>query len=394
MLLLRAYASIWDFVNTIFGTKIPSMPPNTYGFIMAIAFIVGFFLARNELARKTKLGIFPRATKEIYEGQGIMLGDVLLYALIGFFLGLKIIGFYLDSSSFFTNPQRYIISMQGSMPGGLLVALVLASLTMYNQWKNKKNPPEKKIISNNIEDRIGAVLVICMIGGVLGSKLLDTLDSPETLSDFLSDPFGSLTSGLSVLGGLFTVSILLIGYAIKNKIKVLPFTDSLSPPFFIGYAVGRLGCQFSGDGCWGIPSIGLTKPSFIPDFLWGSTYNHNVNREGVLIPGCNEDYCMKLAEPHLPTPLYETIFVSLLFLILWSLRKRLTVHPGAITGLFLVFNGMERFLIEFVRINNKYNYFGFELSQAQYMSIFMILIGAGLSFWAMRRKTDISTIQN
>jgi phosphatidylglycerol:prolipoprotein diacylglycerol transferase len=394
MLLLRAYASIWDFVNTIFGTNIPSMPPNTYGFMMAMAFIVGVFLARNELARKTKLGIFPRATKEIYEGQGIILGDVLLYALIGFFLGLKIIGFYLDSSSFLANPQRYIISMQGSMQGGLLVAAVIGGLAIYNQWKNKKNPPEKKIVSNNIEDRIGDVLVICMIGGVLGSKLLDTIDSPETLSDFLSDPIGSLTSGLSVLGGLFTVSILLIGYAIKNKIKVLPFIDSLSPPFFIGYAVGRLGCQFSGDGCWGISTMGLTKPAFLPDFLWGSTYDHNVNREGVLIPGCNEDYCMKLAEPHLPTPLYETIFVCLLFLILWSLRKRLTFHPGAISGLFLVFNGMERFLIEFVRINNKYNYFGFELSQAQYMSIFMILIGTGLTIWAMRHKTDISAIQN
>jgi phosphatidylglycerol:prolipoprotein diacylglycerol transferase len=83
-----------------------------------------------------------------------------------------------------------------------------------------------------------------------------------------------------------------------------------------------------------------------------------------------------------------------LFLILWSLRKRLTFHPGAISGLFLVFNGMERFLIEFVRINNKYNYFGFELSQAQYMSIFMILVGTGLTFWAMRQKTDISAIQN
>jgi phosphatidylglycerol:prolipoprotein diacylglycerol transferase len=394
MLLLRAYASIWDFVNTIFGTKIPSMPPNTYGFMMAMAFIVGIFLARNELARKTKLGIFPRATKEIYEGQGIILGDVLLYALIGFFLGLKIIGFYLDSSSFFANPQRYIISMQGSMLGGLLVALVLVGYTIYSQWKNKKNPPEKKIISNNIEDRIGDVLIISMIGGVLGSKLLDALDNPESMSGFLSDPIGSLTSGLSVLGGLFTVSILLVVYSLKNKIRVLPFIDSLSPPFFLAYAVGRLGCQFSGDGCWGQPSVKFPELSFLPDFLYGSIYSHNVNREGVLIPGCNEDYCMQLAEPHLPTPLYETIIVSLLFLILWKLRKRMTFHFGAISGLFLVFNGLERFLIEFVRINSKYNYFGFELSQAQYMSIFMILIGAGLTIWAMRQKTDVSTIQN
>lgn len=394
MILLRAYATIWDFVNSILGTKISSVPPNTYGFMMAMAFIVGIFLARNELARKTKLGIFPKAGKEIVVGQGINLTDVLLYALFGFILGLKIFGYFQDPALFKANAQAFILSMQGSIPGGLLFALLFGGYTAYDQWKAKKDIPEKKIVSNNIEDRIGDVLIIAMIGGVLGSKLLDAIDNPSSMSEFLANPIASLTSGLSILGGLFTVSILLIGYALKNNIKVLPFVDSLSPPFFLSYAIGRLGCQFSGDGCWGIPTTGLTKPSFLPDFLWGSTYDHNVNRDGVLIPGCDEAYCMKLAEPHLPTPLYETIFVTILFLILWSLRKRLTVHPGAITGLFLVFNGMERFLIEFVRINNKYNYFGFELSQAQYMSIFMILVGVGLTIWAMRRKEEIGATIN
>jgi prolipoprotein diacylglyceryltransferase len=98
---------------------------------------------------------------------------------------------------------------------------------------------------------------------------------------------------------------------------------------------------------------------------------------------------MKLAEPHLPTPLYETIFVTILFLILWKLRKKLTIYPGAITGLFLIFNGLERFLIEFVRINTKYTYFGFNLSQAQYMSIFMILVGTGMMFWAIKKNKQL-----
>lgn len=93
---------------------------------------------------------------------------------------------------------------------------------------------------------------------------------------------------------------------------------------------------------------------------------------------------MKLAEPHLPTPLYETIFVTILFLILWKLRERLTIYPGAITGLFLIFNGLERFLIEFVRINNKYSYFGLNLSQAQFISIFMILVGSCMMLWAIK----------
>lgn len=399
MILLRAYATIWDFIhavfgfnfieffNSIFGTNVQSMPPNTYGFMMALAFLVGIYLARNELARKTKLGIFPRETKEIVIGSGIIASDVITYATLGFFLGLKIIGIILDPSAFNTNAQNYLLSLQGSIIGGLFFGAFFGGYMAYGQWKTKKTQPEKKLISNNIEDRIGDVLIIAMIGGVLGSKLLDALDNPESMSEFLANPIGSLTSGLSILGGLFTVSLLLIGYAFKNKIKVLPFIDSLAPPFFLAYAIGRLGCQFSGDGCWGIPTTGLSKPAFLPDFLWGNTYDHNVNRDGVLIPGCNESYCMKLAEPHLPTPLYETLFVTILFFILWRIRKRLTIYPGAITGLFLVFNGVERFLIEFVRINNKYSYFGLELSQAQFMSILMIIVGTGLTLWTFRQKS-------
>jgi len=388
MLYWRAYASVWDFINSILGTSIPSIPPNTYGFFLALAFIVGIFLARNELARKTKLGIFPKGEKEIEIGRGIVWADVLIYFALGYFLGLKIIGYFIDNSSFFANPQEYILSLQGSKLGGVLGAFAMAGYIAYSQFKEKKETVVKKIIPNNIEDRIGDVLVIAMVGGVLGSKLMDAFDNPQSMSDFLANPIGSLTSGLSVLGGLLAVTILLIIYAIKNKIKVLPFVDSLSPPFFFAYAIGRLGCQFSGDGCWGIPSTHLTKPSFLPDFLWGNTYPHNVNREGIPIPNCTEPYCSVLTEPHLPTPLYETIFVTFLFLILWKLRKKLTNFYGAITGIFLLFNGLERFLIEFVRINTKYSYFGLMLSQAQYVSLGMIFIGAVLAYWSIWIKKE------
>lgn len=386
MIFLRAYATIWDFVNATLGTHIQSMPPNTYGFMMAMAFLVGIFLAKGELARKTRLGIFPYGHKEIIVGEGIKIVDILPYAFFGFIIGLKVIGIMNQGEEFSADPQSYLLSMKGSVLGGFLGAIGFGGYIAYGQWKDKKEQPEKMIIADNIEDRIGDVLIIAMIGGVIGSKLMDAIDNPASMSEFISNPIGSLTSGLSILGGLFTVSLLLIGYALKNKIAVLPFVDSLSPPFFLSYAIGRLGCQFSGDGCWGISTAGLTQPWWLPDFLWGSTYDHNVNRDGVLIPGCDESYCMKLAEPHLPTPLYETIFVTILFLILWKMRKKLTFYPGAVTGIFLIFNGIERFLIEFVRINNKYTYFGLNLSQAQFMSIFMILVGCGLAFWALRQQ--------
>lgn len=391
MILCRAYATIWDFVNATFGTHIPSMPPNTYGFFMAIAFLAGIFLARNELARKTRLGIFAEAKKQITIGTGIQSPDVIMYGLFGFLIGLKFIGIWTQYDLFIQNPQDFILSLQGSFIGGLICAAAMGSYIAYLQNSEKLEIPEKKLVSNNIEDKIGDVLIISMIGGVVGSKLMDAFDNPESMADFLANPIASLTSGLSVLGGLLTVSILLIYYAWKNKIKILPFIDSLSPPFFLSYAIGRLGCQFAGDGCWGISTVGLTQPSWLPNFLWGNTYPHNVNRDGIPLENCLEQYCMVMPEPHLPTPLYETIFVTILFLILWSLRASWTKYHGAITGLFLVFNGLERFLIEFVRVNTKYPFLGLNYTQAQYISIFMIIAGIILCYWSIFVKKEVSS---
>jgi prolipoprotein diacylglyceryltransferase len=234
------------------------------------------------------------------------------------------------------------------------------------------------------------ILILVCIGGVISLEIINT--SIENMADFINNPIVSLTSGLSVLGGLWLVSLLLILYARHFKIKFLAFADSLAPPFFMSYAIGRLGCQFSGDGCWGIESTNLTQPSWLPNFLWGQTYPHNVNNDGLPISGCTEPYCMELEFAHLPTPLYETIFVTILFLILWSLRKRLTMHFGAMTGLFFMFNGIERFCIEFVRINTKYPLFGLHFSQAQYMSLAMIILGLGLFYWSIFiQKKQISS---
>ncbi len=397
MILLRAFASLFDYINYIFGTHIPSMPPQTYGAFMALAFVVGIVLARKELARRTNLGIFNQGTKEIEIGKGINWLDVLIYALFAFFVGLKLVGILINKAQFLQNPQEYFVSMNGSVMGGIVASVLAATYIAYMQNKEKLPAIIKKQIVYNVEDRIGDVLVIAMIGGVLGSKILDAFDNPNSMADFIANPISSLTSGLSVLGGLWLVSILLIYYAKQNKIKILPFTDSLAPPFFLAYAIGRLGCQFSGDGCWGIPISGIgkpnwlpnIKPNWLPDILWGNTYPHNVNRDGIPIPGCLEPYCHELPVAHLPTPLYETIFVSILFLILWNLRKHLTPFYGAMTGLFFVFNGVERFLIEFVRVNKRYDHFGFHLSQAQYMSFAMLILGLGIVYWSMviQKKT-------
>ena len=103
-------------------------------------------------------------------------------------------------------------------------------------------------------------------------------------------------------------------------------------------------------------------PDFLPDWLFAYPYPHNVVNEGIAIPGCTGQYCSYLPLPVFPTPFYETLICLLLFVFIWSRRKRFTI-PGTLFAFYLILNGLERFLIEKIRVNSKYSIFGFHPTQ-------------------------------
>jgi prolipoprotein diacylglyceryltransferase len=78
--------------------------------------------------------------------------------------------------------------------------------------------------------------------------------------------------------------------------------------------------------------------------------------------------------PVYPTALYEIIAMFILFAIMWSFRKKVT-QPGILTGIYLIFAGGERFLIEKIRVNNKYDFLPFQPTQAELISVILILVG-------------------
>jgi len=100
--------------------------------------------------------------------------------------------------------------------------------------------------------------------------------------------------------------------------------DTASVPLALGYAIGRVGCQLSGDGDYGVAS----------DLPWAMAYP-----EGT-VPTTDEVH---------PTPVYETLAMGLLALALWRLRDRFA--PGVLFGIWLFFAGLERLLVELVRRN-------------------------------------------
>jgi prolipoprotein diacylglyceryltransferase len=117
------------------------------------------------------------------------------------------------------------------------------------------------------------------------------------------------------------------------------------------------------------------------------TYPNNVNEDGELLPECEGKYCRVLPQPVFPTSFYETIMCTILFLFLWTIRKRIST-PGIVFSIYLILTGIERFFIELIRVNAVYNVFGFHPTQAEVISILLILTGIIMIIYLKNKKTN------
>ena len=243
---------------------------------------------------------------------------------------------------------------------GLLVALafVAAYYTFLLELKRRQ-------VVAHPQRLMDKMLLWCGITGLIGAAFFSSLEQPHLFA----------YNGLNYYGALIAGATTYFIIAARHGIGFATAADIGSPGMMLAYGIGRLGCHLSGDGDWGIV-VRHAKPSWLPSFLWSSTYPHNVLHEGVAIPGCTDvyDYCTQLSAPVYPTSLYEALICILLFLLLWGLRRRLTT-PGLLFSLFALLNGAERLSIEFIRINPRYPFLGLSLSQAQIIALGWLAAG-------------------
>ena len=133
-----------------------------------------------------------------------------------------------------------------------------------------------------------------------------------------------------------------------------------------------------------VPHSSFKAPSFLPVWMVAYTYPQNVNKDGVRIAGCTDEHQRALPQPVFPTPFYETIMCTVLFILLWSIRKRITT-PGVMFGIYLIVNGLERFTVELIRVNNTYSIFGFHPTQAEIISSALVISGILLILISRKR---------
>jgi phosphatidylglycerol:prolipoprotein diacylglycerol transferase len=382
------YPTLSYLIYDITGKYYP-LPLFTFGIMMAISFAAAYYIFYTEFQRKEKEGIIPSMREQKAFGILPTTGDTLISTLIGGIIGYKLIGFFTNYSDVSENPQEYIMSLKGSFLGFLLGAGLSLVTTYYERKQIRKDypVPETKEVDIYPHQRMGSILMVAAISGLIGAKLFDAM---ERWDDFISDPLGQLASfsGLTFYGGLICGAMGVLWYTRRFKIPLLPLLDIGAPAMMLAYGVGRIGCQLSGDGDWGIVNT-APKPgwmSFLPDWMWAFDYPRNVAGEGAKIlmdaPG---KYRNALEQPVFPTPFYEVIMGLALFFLLWSLRKRIT-KPGILWAIYLMVNGLERFFIEKIRVNSKYTIGNFSFTQAEMISSLLFIVGALMWAYLLIRK--------
>lgn len=383
------YPRLSDLLNDIFGTDI-LLPVQTYGFFIALAFLLAAFVLYLELRRKGTPDRFHRepllrpGKAERIKGKPAGLTELMVTAVIGFLAGFKGVHAIGNYAEFAGNPQEFIFSGQGSWWGGVLFAIVATAWAYYDKHRKKLEKPVRVTETIYPKQLTGSILLVAAISGIIGAKLFDVIEHVDQL---VKDPVGTLFSfsGLAFYGGLITAAVVVSVFVERNGIPWVIHADAVAPALMLAYGTGRIGCQLSGDGCWGVVNT-AAKPEwlgFLPDWMWAFHYPHNVINEGIRIPGCDGAHCFMLEQPVFPTPIYETLLAYIFFIVLWSIRKRIRMH-GMLFSIYLVMNGTARLFIEQIRVNIRYEFIGLEVTQATIIAIGLIITGIAGFFYARR----------
>lgn len=411
MLLFRCYPRITDWIYITFGQSesfdFRFLPIFSYGFFVAMGFLVAASLSALEMRRREKLGLMRGVEAEVTLGEAPRYFDTALYFLFGFVLLFKVGGVFsyhdmlrtkqltmaeymLPGSDNFLS-KIFSILQYGNWITGILGGVFFAGLYYYFKHKEKLPQPVTKKVQNMPSDNIGDLVVLAAVFGVMGSNLFNFLENPDDYKNFWNDPLGSMFSGLSVYGGLICAGAAFAVYAYWKKIHTGYLFDSVAPGFILANGIGRIGCHVSGDGDWGITNT-ATKPGWLPDWMWSNYYEHNIIDSGVPMSGCIEEHCFQLAQPAYPTPIYEFLMCTAIFVILWSLRKRFTNVPFLLFFAFTILIGIQRFVIEQFRDlsgRDTYHLLGGEFRQSEVISMIMVLVGIIGMIWLWRKNKSL-----
>jgi phosphatidylglycerol:prolipoprotein diacylglycerol transferase len=261
---------------------------------------------------------------------------------------------------------------------GLMMAVAFMAANYYFVQELKRRKLDESLA--------WSITIRALIGGVAGSKLFSIL---ENWSDFARDPLGTIFSpaGLTFYGGFIVALVVIFFYLKKQKFPFFKFADMIIPTVLLAYGIGRIGCHLAGDGDYGLPSrlpwamaypqgtakVTSTLPEYFErDSVARAEWHYDslrVIQTGVDQLGHRITRLDESVTVH-PTPVYEALFCIFAFAWLWRRRAKYELQPGKMFYVTLMIMGVERLLIEFIRLNPLYA----GLSQAQWISVLFIIV--------------------
>ena len=250
---------------------------------------------------------------------------------------------------------------------GLMMAIAFLIFYFILRWEVKRRKQDPIIATD--------LVFWAAVGGVIGGRLFYLF---EHLSRTIQDPLGMIFSGSGLVfhGGLIGGTIAVIIFLRKKDKPLGMYADIIAPLLFIGNVIGRIGCFFAGccHGVYTDSALGVTFPK-------GSNAFYHQLQEGLIEHSANHPL------PIHPTQLYEMGFNFILaFVLIKYIRPKLK-YRWSTFALYFIITGVERFFIEFIRVNPE-GFLG--LTNYQFTSIFLIITGSVILKWfAKQPKTEI-----
>lgn len=295
--------------------------------------------------------------------------------------------------------------------GFMMVVGFLAAVTLIRRL-SVRITPDPQLITN--------AALYSLIGGVVGARIFFVIHYFDKFAVRPIEVFYIWQGGLELLGGVVLAIAVIIFYLIYHKLPVRRYLDILAVGLMLALVFGRLGCFLNGccygkptDRFWGVrfpyysfaylsqtdADPGRNRPE--PQLKLPEDYFGYEGKDGELYSGLkpynylNEEQknevnrgkyrCLAVH----PTQLYSSAFAgfgTLVLYLFWRRAQRaqiskamagLLTKPGCVFALMFMLYGITRFLIEFVRDDNPFEWDGLTISQ--FIGIGMVLLGLAMA---------------
>lgn len=230
------------------------------------------------------------------------------------------------------NPSRVAFTLFGRDVYwyGVLMALGI----LIGVWLTLREGKRKKLTEDDILD----MCLVIIPSGVVGARLYYVIFE---WASYASNPIRALyiwEGGLAIYGAVIGGLIGMFIYSRVKKIRFLKLADCIAPGLVLAQAIGRWG-NFFNQEAFGLP-INNGELMWFPFAVYIEGY-HTFNGQP-----CSNPY-------HMATFFHESVWCLIVFIILWSCRRKFK-HDGDAILSYAALYGLERMFVERLRGDSLY----------------------------------------